>query len=180
MVLHNTDALVVETLADATPSLPDPTTVPGRTHDLTNTSTAAATWSSTGATPFSIDGTPVATLVVPGGRARRVQSDGTRWVVAPTAARRVYAGTAVSDASGNAVFTFTPPFSTVPVTSVGLATTNNNVTEARVTALSASSCTVNVRQSPGVVVLGISVLQVPQSLPGAAVHLLAIEPGQGV
>jgi hypothetical protein len=179
MSLHDTDALIIEA-ATAVESLPDPTTVPGRTHDLTNTGSTPVTWSSTGATPFSVDGAPAAALVVLAGRARRVQSDGTRWVAAPTAARRVYAGTAASDASGNAVFTFTPPFPAVPVTSVGLATTNNNVTEARVTALTASSCTVNVRQSPGVVVLGISVLQVPQALAGATVHLLAIEPGQGV
>lgn len=179
MTLHDTDALIVEA-ATTTESLPDPTTVAGRTHDLTNTHTAAVTWSSTGATPFSIDGVPVASLVIPAGRARRVQSDGTRWVVAPSAARRVFAGTAVSDASGNATFTFTPAFAAAPVVSVGLATTNTNVTEARVTALTGSSCTVNVRQSPGVVILGISVLQVPQALSGATVHLLAIEAGQGV
>ncbi|WP_030236772.1 hypothetical protein [Streptomyces sp. NRRL S-350] len=179
MSLHDTDALIVEA-STATESLPDPTTVSGRTHDLTNTSAASAVWSSTGATPFLVDGVPTATLTVLAGRARRVQSDGTRWVVAPTAARRVYAGTAVSDGSGNATFTFTPAFPAAPVTSVGLATTNNNVTEARVTALSGASCTVNVRQSPGVVILGISVLQVPQPLSGATVHLLAIEAGQGV
>ncbi|MFC8466002.1 hypothetical protein [Streptomyces sp. NPDC057250] len=179
MSLHDTDALILEA-STAAESLPDPTTVAGRTHDLTNTGTVSAVWSSVGATPFSVDGVPAATLTVLAGRARRVQSDGTRWVVAPTAARRVYAATAVSDASGNATFTFTPAFPAAPVVSVGLATTNTNATEARVTALSASSCTVNVRQSPGVVVLGISVLQVPQPLTGATVHLLAIEAGQGV
>jgi len=180
MVLRNTDALVVETIADLTPSLPDPATVPGRTHDLTNTAQSNAVWSSTGGTPFLIDGVPAATLTVLAGRARRVQSDGTRWVVAPTAARRVYANKVVSDGSGNAVFNFVPPFAAAPVVSVGLETTNTNATEARVTALTASSCTVNVRQSPGVVILGISVLQVPQALSGAGVHLLAIEAGQGV
>jgi hypothetical protein len=179
MSLHDTDALIVEA-ATAAESLPDPTTVTGRTHDLCNTGTANAVWSSTGATPFSVDGVPAATLTVLPGRARRVQSDGTRWVVAPTAARRVFAATAVSDAAGNASFTFTPAFASVPVTSVGIATTNNNVTEARVTALTAAACTVNVRQSPGVVILGISVLQVPQPLVGATVHLIAIEAGQGV
>lgn len=181
MVLRSTDALVIETDgSDLTPSLPDPTTVAGRTHELANTATTNAVWSSTGATPFLVDGVPAANLTVLPGRARRVQSDGTRWVVAPTAARRVYANTAVSDAAGNAVFTFTPAFAAAPVVSVGLATGNNNVTEARVTALTAASCTVNVRQSPGVVILGISVLQVPQPLSGATVHLLAIEAGQGV
>lgn len=179
MSLHDTDALVVET-STAAESLPDPTTVAGRTHDLANTGTVNAVWSSAGATPFMVDGVPVASLTVLPGRARRVQSDGTRWVVAPTASRRVFAATAVSDAAGNATFTFSPAFAAAPVVSVGLATTNTNATEARVTALSASSCTVNVRQSPGVVILGISVLQVPQALVGATVHLLAIEAGQGV
>ncbi|MXM67066.1 hypothetical protein GR925_27455 [Streptomyces sp. HUCO-GS316] len=179
MPLHDTDALIIET-ATAAESLPDPTTVAGRTHELANTATVSAVWSAPGATPFLVDGVPAATLTVLAGRARRVQSDGTRWVVAPTAARRVFAATAVSDASGNATFTFTPAFAAAPVVSVGLATTNTNATEARVTALSASSCTVNVRQSPGVVILGISVLQVPQPLSGATVHLLAIEAGQGV
>ncbi|KPI33266.1 hypothetical protein OV450_1354 [Actinobacteria bacterium OV450] len=179
MSLHDTDALIVEA-ATAAESLPDPTTVLGRTHDLTNTGTAAVTWSSVGATPFSVDGTPTASLVIPAGRARRVQSDGTRWVVAPTAARRVYAAKGVSNASGDVVFAFSPAFSVAPVVSVGLETSNTNATEARVTALSASSCTVNVRQSPGVVILGISVLQVPQPLVGATVHLIAVEAGQGV
>ena len=94
------------------------------------------------------------------------------------AARRVFAGAAVSDASGNAVFTFTPPFAVPPIVNQAVVTTNANATEARVVALSASSCTVNVRQSPGVVVLGLSVLQVPGPLAGATVHLHAVDAGQ--
>lgn len=180
MPLHNTDALTIET-ATAAESLPDPTGVAGRTHDLTNTGTATAVWTSSGpGSPFTVDGVPAASLSVLRGRTRRVQSDGATWVVAPTAARRVFAGTVASDGAGNATFTFSPAFPVAPVVSVGLQTTNTNATEARVTALSASSCTVNVRQSPGIVLLGISVLQVPQALAGATVHLLAIEPGQGV
>jgi hypothetical protein len=179
MTLRDSESFVVETTG-AAESLPDPASVNGRTHALVNTGTAAAVWSSTGATPFLVDGVAAASLSIPRGVLRLVQSDGTRWVVQPTAARRVFAAKGVSDASGNAVFTFSPPFPAAPVVSVGLETTNTNATEARVTALSASSCTVNVRQSPGVVILGISVLQVPQPLAGATVHLLAIEPGQGV
>ena len=98
--------------------------------------------------------------------------------VSVPAARRVFAASGVSDASGNVVFTFTPPFAAVPVVTQAVQTTNANATEARVTALSASGCTVNVRQSPGVVVLGISVLQVPQALVGATVHLHAVDAGQ--
>jgi hypothetical protein len=92
--------------------------------------------------------------------------------------RRIFAGSGVSDASGNVTFTFTPPFAAVPVVSQAVQTTNANATEARVTALSAAGCTVNVRQSPGVVILGISVLQVPQPLAGATVHLHAMDAGQ--
>ncbi len=97
----------------------------------------------------------------------------------PTA-RRVFAGTGVTDGAGNAVFTFTPAFAAAPVVNASVETTNTNATEARITALSAGSCTVNVRQSPGVVILGISVLQVPQPLVGATVHLMATAAGQGV
>jgi hypothetical protein len=181
MVLHNTDSLVVET-ATATESLPDPATVPGRTHIVTNTALVAATWSSSGAggTPFTVDGLNVATLSVPAGRLRQLQSDGTRWIVAPTASRRVFSSSGVSDASGNVTFTFTPAFSVVPNVVQGVQTAVTDVTEARITALTTSSCTVNVRRAPSVVILGISVLQVPQPLVGATVHLHAIEPGQGV
>lgn len=179
MALHDTNALILES-DSAAESLPDPTTVAGRTHDLTNTSTASAVWSSTGATPFLVDGVAVATLTVPAGRERRVQSDGTRWVVAPTAARRIFAASGVSNGSGDVVFTFSPPFSAVPKVAQALETTNANAVEARVTALSASSCTVNVRTSAVVVVLGINVLGAPAPLAGATVHLHAIEAGQGI
>lgn len=180
MVLRNTEALVVET-ATAAESLPDPTGVNGRTHILVNTGTATAVWTSSGPpSPFLVDGVPAVSLSIPRGVLRIVQSNGAQWVVQPTAARRIFAAKGVSDGAGNAVFTFTPPFATVPVVTVGLETGNTNATEARVTALSASSCTVNIRQSPGVVILGISVLQVPQALAGATVHLEAVEAGQGV
>lgn len=179
MSLHDTDALTIET-ATAAESLPDPAGVNGRTHILVNTGTATAVWSSTGATPFQVDGVAAATLSILRGTLRVVQSDGTRWVVQPTATRRIMAASAVTDASGNAVFTFSPPFATVPKVAHALETANTNATEARVTALTASSCTVQARQSPGVVILGISVLQVPQALVGATVHLHAIEAGQGV
>lgn len=180
MTLRDTDSLIVETGADLTPSLPDPTTVNGRTHLLVNTGTASAVWSSVGATPFTVDGVNVASMTVIAGRARAAHSDGVHWVVAPDVSRRIYAGSAVSDGSGNAVFTFSPAFAGVPDVAHALQTANANATEARVTALTASSCTVNARQSPSVTILGFSVLQTPQALTGATVHLLAIEPGQGV
>lgn len=91
--------------------------------------------------------------------------------------RRFVAAKGATDGSGNITFNFVPPFATVPVVAHSLETTNTNATEARITALSASACTVQARQSPGVVVLGISVLQVPQPLTGATVHIVATEAG---
>jgi hypothetical protein len=164
----------------AAPVLPDPATVGGKTLELVNGTGSAAVWGAGGGTPFLVDGVAVASLTVATGASVRVNSDGAHWVaLRPYGTRRLFAAKGTSDGSGNVTFTFTPPFPTVPVVSPAIETTNTNVTEARITALSASSCTVNVRQSPGVVVLGISVLQVPQPLNGATVHLTATEAGQG-
>lgn len=96
-------------------------------------------------------------------------------------ARRVFAGSGVTDAGGNVVFTFTPPFSAAPdpVAQIG-PSADTALIEARLTALSASSATFNVRRSPGVTLLGVQILQVPQNAPGVTVHCIATEPGQGV
>jgi len=95
----------------------------------------------------------------------------------PAPARRVFAATGVSDAAGNVTFTFVPPFAATPVVSQAVQTANTNTTEARITALSASSCTVNVRGSAILVVLGINVLGAPLPLAGATIHLRATEAG---
>lgn len=182
MSLHDTDALIVEA-ATAAESLPDPTTVTGRTHDLCNTGTANAVWSSTGATPFSVDGVPAATLTVLPGRARRVQSDGTRWVVAPTAARRVYAATAVTDGSGNLTLSFGTPFSAAPVVTVAYqGAASPDPVDYRITAVSAASVSIHVRRSPAtaIALLGLTLLGASVPLAGATMHVVAIEPGQGV
>lgn len=78
MSLHNTTAYAIVGRT-ATESLPDPTTVSGRVHMLVNAHTASATWSSTGATPFSVDGVNSATFILAAGQAIQFQSDGTRW-----------------------------------------------------------------------------------------------------
>ena len=182
MALRNTDSYIVE-VAEATPSLPDPVTVANRTHLLVNTGAVAAVFSSIGATPFEDPaGSPVATLTVLPGRAREVRSDGVRWVLqgfdAATSSRRVYSATGVTDAAGNVTFTHNAPaFAVAPVCAISVQTGNTNATEARITANSTTATTVNVRQAPGVVILGISVLQVPQPLAGATVHIVAVEPG---
>lgn len=181
MGLHHTDALIVETSNDLTPSLPDPASVSGRTHDLTNTSASAAVWTSTGALPFQVDGVAVASLTVARGSALRVQSDGTRWVVIrQSGSRRVVAAKGTTDASGNVTFPFTPPFAAPPVVTNAVETATADGTECRITALSASSVTFNARRSPAVTVLGLSVLAAPQPAVGFTVHAVAMEAGQGI
>lgn len=179
MSLWNTNALVIEA-SSAAESLPDPTTVGGRTHELKNNSNGTQTWTSTGATPFVVDGVNVANLVLAVGQARRIYSNGTRWVALPSAVRRVFAGSGVTDASGNVTFTFTPAFASIPVITNAVQTAVTDSTECRITALSVNSVTFNARRAPAVVILGISVLQVPIPLVGATVHCHAIEAGQGV
>ena len=92
--------------------------------------------------------------------------------------RRVFAATGVSNASGSVTFTFTPAFPAAPVVTHAVQTAIADLTECRISALSASSVTFNVRRSPAVVVLGISVLQVPQPAVGVTVHCIAVEAGQ--
>lgn len=178
MTLHDTTALILVTDTDPSPTLPDPATVGGRTHDLTNTSASAAVWGSTGATPFQVDGAAVATLTVPRGSTLRVQSDGTRWVLLrPFGARRFVSAKAATDASGNVTFNFVPPFASAPVVVNAVETATTDGTETRITALSASSVTFNARRSPAVTVLGISVLSAPQPAVGFVIHAVAVEAG---
>jgi purine-cytosine permease-like protein len=173
MPLHDVDSLAIETSTTAE-SLPDPTLWNGRAHDLTNTGTASAVWSSIGATPFLVVGSPVATLTVARGATIRVQSDGTRWVVIrPYGTRRLIADKGTTDASGNTTVTFTPAFSTVPVVTAALETSNTDVTDLHITALSTSSVTFQARRTPTTVVLGVTVLGTTVPLVGATVHIMA-------
>lgn len=178
MTLYDTTAYQILT-ADAAASLPDPTTVINRTHILANIGTAPTVWSSVGATPFTQFGVNIATVTVPRAGVLLLYSDGVHWIVTRNATdRRIFSGSGVTDGSGNITFTFTPPFMAVPVVTQSLTTANANATEARITALSTSSCTVNARQSPSVTILGISVLQTPGPLSGATVGIIAVDAGQ--
>lgn len=86
--------------------------------------------------------------------------------------------TGVTDASGNVVFNLAAAaFAAAPVVSHAVQTALTDLVECRITALSATSVTFNVRRSPAVVILGISVLQVPQPASGVTVHMHAIETG---
>lgn len=86
--------------------------------------------------------------------------------------------TGVTDASGNVTFNLAAAgFAVTPVVTHAVQTTASDLTECRIAALSAASVTFNVRRSPAVVLLGISVLQVPQPAVGVTVHCHALEPG---
>ena len=180
MSLHDTDSYIVET-ATATESLPDPTTVNGRTHLLVNTGTATAVWSSTGATPFQQGGVSVATVSVARGQALQLQSDATQWVTKSSGMRPFFAGTAVTNAGGNATFAFPAgTFAVAPiVTATPQAAASNSPIDVRVTALTTTSCTINVRAAAviNVALLGLSVLVGTTVAAGVTVHLIATAPG---
>lgn len=176
MTTYDTNALVLDP-NDNIPSLPDPTTVSGRTHDLTNPTASAAVWASVGATPFQVDGAAVASLSVPRGASARVQSDGAHWVlIRASGTRRIFAASQVTGSNGQTTFTFNPPFPTVPVVSAtaqpGALGTNGHFCE--VIALTASSCTVQGWQGRGVLVGGQTT---DASGAGVTIHLHAVEAG---
>jgi hypothetical protein len=98
--------------------------------------------------------------------------------IGATAGRSIYAGTGVSDASGNVTFTFPTPFLVTPVATHAVQTAITDVTECRISAISTTAVTFNVRRSPAVVILGISVLQVPIAASGVTVHCHVAAPGQ--
>ena len=174
MTLHDTDALIVET-ASAAESLPDPTTVGGRSHDLTNTSLSTAVWSSTGATPFTENGVNVATISVGAGQKKRVQSDGTRWVVRtdPSSAA-AFTGSAVTDSAGKATFTLPAGrFASAPVCTASIlnASATTNGTWAEIFSASAATVVVQVWTGKGVLIGGQTT---EHAAAGVTVHLHAV------
>jgi hypothetical protein len=177
MAVH--DALILETgPGNLTPVLPDPVTVPGRCHDLTNTAPTAAVWGSVGSLPFLMDGVALASLTVPAGTSVRVHSDGVRWVLLrPAGIRRIVAAKGATAADGTVTIPFVPPFATVPVVTNAVETVSTDATECRITALTNASVTFMARRSPAVTVLGISVLSASVPLVGATVHATALEAG---
>lgn len=167
-------------VATAAQSLPDPTTVSGRTLDLVNDGAVSTVWSSTGALPFQVDGIGLATLTVPRGGTARVQSDGVRWVlIRPVGSRPSFAGTSVTDSSGNATFSFAAGlFPAAPVvTGTAQFPASQNPLDLRIVTLTATSCVINVKQSPTLVVLSLSVLGIAANIAGVTIHLLASPAG---
>lgn len=178
MALRDHDGYVIKATG-AAESLPDPALNNGRTHQLVNGHTATCVWSSVGATPFFQGGAAVASVSLVRGQALQVQSDGVRWVVKSGGERLSFSGTAVTDAGGNAVFSFPAGhFAASPVVEASVqAAAGANPVDYRVTALTATSATVHVRQSPTLVVLSLSVLGVSAPLSGVTVHLTATATG---
>lgn len=181
MTLWNTDSLTIEA-ASASESLPDPTTVGGRTHQLVNNSNVTQTWTSVGATPFVVGGVNSANLVLAVGQSARLYSNGTRWVVVGgPGSRRMIALTGVTNASGDAVFNLTPAgFAVAPVVQAAVqAADSSSPLDYRITALSATSVTIRVRSSPATVIalLGLTLLGASVVAPGITVHMYATEAG---
>lgn len=181
MSLHDTDAQEIETTG-AAESLPDPTLVNGRTHELTNTGTVTAIWSSIGATPFTEGGVNVTTISVPRGDSKQFQSDGVHWVAKSKAGSRpFYAATGVTDGAGLVTFTFpVGMFTAAPVVDLAFqGAASANPVDFRITAVSAASVTVAVRQSLATVIalLGLTLLAASLPLAGATIHCMATPVG---
>lgn len=160
-------------------ALPDPTTVSGREHLLVNAAAGSIIVSSTGATPFATGGVNTATITIGAGQAIRYQSDGVRWTARSSGSRPFSAATAVTDASGNATFAFPAGlFAVSPVVDVAIQfPAGSNPIDYRIVTLTATSCVVNVRQSPTLVVLSLSVLGVAVNIAGVTVHIIATPAG---
>lgn len=90
-----------------------------------------------------------------------------------------FRGTAVTNGGGNATFDLTAAgFTSLPVVTAELEfPPGSNPIDFRITALSTTSCTVNCRQSPTLVVLSLSVLGLAANLAGVTVHIHAMPAG---
>lgn len=164
---------------DELPQLPAPWSAAGLTHQVINSRAAATVWTAGPGTPFVTGGVASSSLTIPAGGVAFVQSDGSHWLVQPVVGggRRVFAQTGVTDASGEASFAFVTPFAGDPVVSAALESDTDGAAEVRVVSRSESGCVVRVRSSAAVDVAGTLVLQAPQPLEGATVHLLAFGSG---
>lgn len=85
-----------------------------------------------------------------------------------------WAGTGVTDASGNAVIAIPAGrFAAAPIVSMDIQRATGNMLDFRATAITATSITVNVQQSPVLSVVGIDVLGARIPAGGVTVHVLA-------
>lgn len=80
-----------------------------------------------------------------------------------------------TDADGNATWVFPNAYPAVPRVTFAVGPSGDvALVEARITAISATQVTVNVRRSPSVVVLGIALLSFPSNAPGVPVQFIAV------
>lgn len=97
------------------------------------------------------------------------------------AARRVYAATDVTDAAGNVTFTFPAGRFVVPpiVAAAFQGPASASPVDYRITAVSALSVTLNVRQSlaTAIALLGLTLLSASAPLAGARIHIVATVAG---
>jgi hypothetical protein len=179
VALVDTESLIVEQAVAF--SLPDPTLVAGRTHDLKNAAAGNIVVSSTGATPFSTGGVTTATITMTPGQSIRYQSDGIRWTAKSSGGRTFFAANGVTDGAGNVVFNFPAGlFAVAPVVGVAFqGAASASPVDYRITAVSAASVTINVRQSLATVValIGLTILAASVPLAGATIHLIATPSG---
>lgn len=178
MSLRDSDALVIE--ADVAFSLPDPTTVTGRKYLLSNTANASIVVSSTGATPFATGGVNTATITMTAGQSIIYQSDGVRWTARSSGGRQTWSGTAVTNASGDAVIVFPVPFAATPVVeATAQAADGVAPIDLRITAISTTGVTIRARQAAAVSValIGLTVLVATTPLVGLTVHVTANQAG---
>lgn len=93
---------------------------------------------------------------------------------------KTFRASGVTDASGNVTFNLTAAgFPAAPMIAHAVATSATGAIDVRITALTATSCTVNVRQSSGIAValLGLTLLGLPAPLAGATVWIVAAPAG---
>lgn len=179
MALQDTAALVIQ--VDTASSFPNPNSVAQRQHQVFNTGVAAVALTSVGANPFLVGGVNAASVNVAAGASILMQSNGAQWVVTANDHRAFFAATGVTNAAGDVTFAFPVGlFSVAPVIDLAFqGAANASPVDYRITALSATSCTVNVRQSLATVIalLGLTLLAASLPLSGATIHLIATSPG---
>lgn len=181
MALYDGDFQEIE-VDVTTMSLPDPTTVNGRTHEITNTSTGTLVVSSVGATPFSEGGVNVVTISIARGNSKQVQSDGVRWVVkTKSGSLAFFAATGTTDGAGNVTFNLTPAgFTSPPVVTLAFqGAASANPVDFRIVTLTAVSLTVNCRVATGIFIglLGLTLLGASTPLSGATIHAMCTPAG---
>lgn len=176
MSLHDSEGLVQEA-ATAAESLPDPTTVNARTYVLSNTGTVTQVWSSVGATPFLVNGVLSATISIPRGQSLRIQSDGVHWVGKTSGQPQSFAGSGVTNASGDVTFTFPAAFAVAPDVAVGIEVGGANFYFHKITARSTTAVTVHIDVAATVTVATVVVLAAATAASGVTVNVLAATPG---